>query len=163
MLFSVVTSCNYNSPYFVSGSVIKCPYWTKLSAPWIHVSQELFVCVIFNEIVSITVAILHRPLDRWRQRHYSPSKRWEMPIYQHNIVAYKTQVLRKNNVITSNFIQCLCLLLYEIWWLYCTTLRIFTSLLGQMISVCSMCILYKCSIIHYFLWKSTFVISLKKH
>ena len=163
MLFGAVTSCNYNSPYFVSGSVIKFPHRTKLSGPWIHVSQELFVCVIFNDIVSITVAILHRPLDRWRRRHYSPLKRWEMLIYQYNIVAYRTQVLRKSSVITSNFVQCLCLLLYEVWWLYCTTLRIFISLLGQMISVCSMCILYKYSTIYHFLWKRTFVISLKKH
>jgi hypothetical protein len=137
MVYLIVTQCchqfNYNSPYFVSGSVIKCPNWTKLSAPWIHVSQELFVCVIFNDVVSITVAILHRPLDCWRQRHHSPSKRSEMLIYRYNIVAYRTQVLRKNTVITSNFIQCLCLLLYEIWWLCCTTLRIFMSLLGQMI------------------------------
>jgi hypothetical protein len=44
-------------------------------------------------------------------------------------------------------------LLYEIWWLYCTTLKIFKSLLGQMISVCSMCMLYKCSNIHHFLGK----------
>jgi len=37
-----------------------------------------------------------------------------MLIYRHKSVAYRTQVLRKNTVITSNFIQCLCLLLYEI-------------------------------------------------
>lgn len=117
-----------NLPALFQEVSLNDPNWTKLTAPWTHISQDLLVFRICNYVLSVTVVILHGPLDHRSWRHYNRSKHCELLIHRHSIIAQMIWILRKNTVITSNFIQLSGLLLYELWQLYRTTLRILMSL-----------------------------------
>jgi hypothetical protein len=122
-----------------------------------HTFQDLLVCRILNDAVSVTVIILHVPLEPWWWRH-NPSKRWELPIKQQSITAQKSGFSKRSLWEPP----CLCLLLHEIWRLCCATLMIFTSLWSLMLSVYLMFRLQERSITHHFLWKTAFVICFRR-